>query len=188
MKADMSEIDLTPSPAETSSVSRRDVLRLGAAGAVAAWSVPVILTLQASPAGAASAPPSNTTSPTSPHVQPPEPPPPGPPSPPEQPEQTIPTGNKQVSPETATTSGEQQPPVPIPRAVTTTTPTTLTEVEGQSVGAENPATTTNNGGLAFTGAEIGGLVVLGTGAIALGTAAVWSARHRDEDDDISPVG
>jgi hypothetical protein len=190
MKADMSELDLTPSPAKTSSVSRRDALRLGAAGAVAAWSVPVILTLQASPAGAASAPPSNTTSPTTPHVQPPEPPPPGPPgppAPPEQPEQTTPTGNKQVSPETATTSAQQQPPVPVPRAEVTTT--TLTDVRGTvEEAAPGPATTTNNGGLAFTGAEIGGLVVLGTGAIALGTAAVWSARHRDEDDDISPVG
>jgi hypothetical protein len=46
-----------------------------------------------------------------------------------------------------------------------------------------PTGDTPSSGLAFTGAEIGGLVVLGTGAVALGTAAVWSARRRDDDDE-----
>jgi hypothetical protein len=169
----MSDLDPMHDP-EQASVSRRNVLRYGAAGAVAAWSVPVILTLQASPAGAASNPPSVSTAPQ--NVTPSGPQPAAPPS----------TGDKlqpsqaTVPEDTTTTAAPGQ------RSQPTTTPTTVTGVQGVAV-ADQPATTTpGGGGLAFTGAEIGGLVVLGTGAVALGTAAVWSARHRDEDDELSP--
>jgi hypothetical protein len=188
----MSDLDPSPSPAETT-VSRRNVLRLGAAGAAAAWTVPVILTLQASPAGAASAPPSDTTTAVNPPpVQPPPPPGDTPPPPPGDTPPPPPPGDSPPPPPI-------QPPSPQPLAppetplsvkdVSVTLPTvpesttrTSSAVRGEAVTA--PATTPNNGGLAFTGAEIGGLVVLGTGAVALGTAAVWSARHRDDEDDL----
>ncbi len=73
------------------------------------------------------------------------------------------------------------PSVPGPTEATTPTTSGVRDEAAQAPAAPS------NGGLAFTGAEIGGLVVLGTGAVALGTAAVWSARHRDEDDDSSPA-
>jgi hypothetical protein len=50
----MTELDPSQLSGETVGVTRRNVLRMGA---VAAWTVPVIVTLQASPAGAASPPP-----------------------------------------------------------------------------------------------------------------------------------
>jgi|RhiMethySRZTD1v2_1073278.scaffolds.fasta_scaffold1869638_1 hypothetical protein len=183
----MSDLDPTPSPKEP--VSRRDVLRLGAAGAAVAWTVPVILTLQASPAGAASEPPSQTTTPqSSPSPQPPEQPPPPPLAPPpggESPPPPPPGGEPSTSsptPTTETVVKEESVTVPPP---TVTSTTSRTDVRAEEVTANQTAP--NNGGLAFTGAEIGGLVVLGTGAVALGTAAVWSARHRDEDDESFPA-
>ena len=196
----MSEPHPEPSPQESSTVSRRNVLRIGAAGAVAAWSVPVILTLQASPAGAASAPPTDSTSPQT--------------QPSNESSTSTPTTRREATsssqpeatqvtqPETtgstSATTGGTQPLVPPPTEggvkpgqVSVPVPTVSSTTSNVQVRAEEvaaaPANTPSNGGLAFTGAEIGGLVVLGTGAVALGTAAVWSARNRDEDDEGTPA-
>jgi hypothetical protein len=175
----MTELDPSQLPGEAMGLSRRTMLRMGAAGAITAWTVPVIVTLQASPAGAASPPPSTGSS------APVQPPPVVVPEP--------------IAPITPPSGGEVEPdvvvnPTPPPeapgvvRSETTapeTTAGTSPQIRGEAV--EQPVTTTPSGGLAFTGAEIGGLVVLGTGAVALGTAAVWSARHREDDDEGSPA-
>jgi hypothetical protein len=189
----MSELDPVPT-SEEPTVSRRNVLRLGAAGAVAAWSVPVILTLQASPAGAASLPPSGSTSP---QTQP---------SSPSESSTTATTGTRSTdttepgstgSTEPGSTGSTQPLAPPLtdvgvkPEQVTIPPPTVTSTTTNVRVRAEevtaSPETTPDNGGLAFTGAEIGGLVVLGAGAVALGTAAVWSVRNRDDEDDSFPA-
>jgi hypothetical protein len=160
----MTELDPSQLSGETVGVSRRNVLRMGA---VAAWTVPVIVTLQASPAGAASPPPGGSTEvPVSPPTPAPGPNPPvAPVAPPDTPEERT-----EVKPETVVVT-----PPASPGGATPSSP-------GPGDAAA-PTTDTPSGGLAFTGAEIGGLVVLGTGAVALGTAAVWSARRRDDDDE-----
>jgi hypothetical protein len=157
------------------SVGRRQVLKRGAAGAAAAWAVPVIVTLAASPAGATSEPP--TTGSTG-NTQPPE--------------STQPTSG-----ETQPTTGETEPTSGRTQGITVTTGSTQTaqvpptsatttttrQAPGSAVAVGAQSGANPSAGLAFTGAEIGGLVVLGAGAVALGTAAVWTARHRDEQDD-----
>jgi hypothetical protein len=164
------------------SVGRRQVLKRGAAGAAAAWAVPVIVTLAASPAGATSDPPttgstgqtqptSGETQPTSGETQPTT-------------GETEPTsgGTQGITATTGSTQTAQAPPTETTSTTSATTTTTRqTPGSAVTVGAQSGANP--SGGLAFTGAEIGGLVVLGAGAVALGTAAVWTARHRDEQDN-----